>query len=221
MNGYGAYPQGYRLRLASNGAWGLYYANGAEGDGTSLASGSVTLTGTWHNIKLRMSGSTLTCFIENQQVTNPAINNSQSGNGLAGLGTGSTTPVWTSSNQNNPPRNTAMFDNFIINTPGGAPPSPTIFSQDANPPYSKNSVTIEASPQPMQARVTPVLTSYKVFGSQFVLPKELIGKTIAVTVYDLKGTLVQKVVAKGTVVPIRNGSCKSNEAVIVKLRVAD
>jgi galactosylceramidase len=219
MNGYGAYPQGYRLRLASNGDWGLYYANGAEGDGTSLATGNVTLTGTWHNIKLRMSGSTLTCFIENNQVTNPAITDSKSGNGLAGLGTGSATPVWTSSNQKNPPRNTAMFDNFIIDKVGGTTGlAPTTFSQDATPPYGPSTSIVDKQ---INVRMMPVSISYKVFSNQFSIPKEIAGKNISASVYDLKGKLVQKVITNGAMINLGNKYGKSNEVFIVKLKVLD
>ena len=32
-------------------------------------------------------------------------------------------------------RNTALFDNLIVNTVGGPKPQPTVFAQDANPLY--------------------------------------------------------------------------------------
>jgi galactosylceramidase len=213
---YGCYPRGYYFHLASNGAWGLYYANGAAGDGTSLATGMATLTGTgWHNVKLQMSGSTLTGLIENKQVCN--VTNSQSGNGVAGLCTGSASP--TSPSSTNPPRNTACFDNLIINTVNGATPTPTVFSQDATPPYSFISVGVAA--RPLQVTMPPAQTSYKIVGGQFIMPKEFFGKTVAAGIYNLEGKLVQKMIVKGAAINLRNNFAKSSEVLIVKLKPID
>jgi galactosylceramidase len=204
---YGCYPRGYYFHLASNGAWGLYYANGAAGDGTSLATGTATLTGTWHNVKLQMSGSTLTGLIENKQVC--SVTNSSSGNGVAGLCTGST----------NGSRNTACFDNLIINTVNGATPTPTVFAQDATPPYSFLPVGVAA--HPMQVTMAPAQTSYKIVGNQFVMPKEFSGKTVSASVYNLEGKLVQKMTVKGAAMNLRNNYGWSNEVFIVKLKTID
>jgi galactosylceramidase len=203
---YGCYPRGYYFHLASNGAWGLYYANGAAGDGTSLATGTATLTGTWHNVKLQMSGSTLTGLIENKQVC--SVTNSSSGNGVAGLCTGST----------NGSRNTACFDNLIINTVNGATPTPTVFSQDATPPYSF--ITVGVADHPVKASMTPSLTSYKVVGGQFVMPKEFSGKTVSASVYNLEGKLTQKMIVKGAAINLHNYGM-SSEVSIVKLKAID
>jgi galactosylceramidase len=215
---YGCYPRGYYFHLASNGAWGLYYANAASGDGTSLATGTATLTGTgWHNVKLQMSGSTLTGFIENKQVCN--VTNSQSGNGVAGLCAGSASP--TSPASTNPPRNTACFDNLIINTVNGATPTPTDFStHDANPPYSF-STQPRSLVEPLHERITTALTSYKAFGNHFVIPKEFAGKNIAATVYDLKGKLVKKTIIKTSSIDLGTNFNRPNEVFIVKLKVLE
>jgi hypothetical protein len=195
--------------LASNGAWGLYYANGAAGDGTSLATGTATLTGTgWHNVKLQMSSSTLTGLIENKQVC--TVTNSSSSNGVAGLCAGST----------NGSRNTACFDNLIINTVNGATPSPTVFAQDATPPYSF--ITVGVVDHPVKASMTPIRTSsFKVVGNQFMIPKEFSGKTVAASIYNLEGKLVQKMTVKGTVMNLRNNYGWSSEVFIVKLKTID
>jgi Glycosyl hydrolase family 59. len=203
---YGCYPRGYYFHLASTGAWGLYYVNGAAGDGTSLASGTATLTGTeWHNVKLQLNGSTLTGFIEGKQVT--TVTNSSSGAGVAGLCTGST----------NGSRNTACFDNLIINTVNGATPTPTVFSQDATPPYSF--LPVGVATHPTQVSMAPAQTSYKVVGGQFVMPKEFAGKNVAV--YDLKGKLLQKVLSRDAVVNLRKVYGISSQAYIVKLKVIE
>jgi hypothetical protein len=204
---YGCYPRGYYFHLASNGAWGLYYANGAAGDGTSLATGTATLTGTgWHNVKLQMNGTTLTGLIENTQVC--SVTNSQSGNGVAGLCTGST----------NNTRNTACFDNLIINTVSGAAPTPTVFAQDATPPYSF--ITVGVVDHPVKASMTPIRTSsFKVVGNQFMIPKEFSGKTVAASVYDLQGRLLEKVMTKTAAINLGNSFNKASEVLIVKFNV--
>ena len=206
---YGCYPRGYYLRLASTGAWGLYYVAGAAGDGTALATGTVTLTGTWHNVKLQMNGTTLTCFIQNVQVTNPGITNGSSGNGVAGLCTGST----------NNTRNSAYFDNLIINTVNGPTPQPTVFAQDSTPPYGPS--TGVENTKTAAAVMVPALTSFKVVGERFVIPQELAGKNVAVAVYDLKGKLLQKVTTRDAVIDLRKGHGKSSETYIVNLKVAE
>ena len=208
---YGCYPRGYYFRLASTGAWGLYYVNGASGDGTSLASGTATLTGTntWHNVKLQMNGSTLTGFIENKQVT--TVTNSSSGNGVAGLCTGST----------NNTRNTACFDNLIINTVNGAAPTPTVFAQDATPPYAFSTAIIGKGAQAKVTHLMIASTSYKVVGGQFMVPEEFAGKTVIASVYDLKGKLLQKVTTKNAIINLRKNFSASNEVFVVKLKALD
>jgi galactosylceramidase len=206
---YGCYPRGYYFHLASNGAWGLYFANSAAGDGTLLATGTATLTGTWHNVKLQMNGTTLTGLIENTQVC--SVTNSQSSNGVAGLCTGST----------NNARNTACFDNLIINTVNGATPSPTVFAQDSTPPYAFGTVAIGKSAQPMAARIVFGSTSYKAMGGQFKVPEEFAGKTVLAAVYDLKGKLLQNVTTKSSWINLRKNFNKSNEIFIVKLKTLD
>jgi galactosylceramidase len=204
---YGCFPRGYYLRLSSTGAWNLGYANGAAGDGSSLASGTATLTGTgWHNVKLQMSGSTLTGLIENKQVC--SVTNSQSGNGVAGLYAGTTSGG----------RNTACFDNLIINTVNGATPTPTVFAQDATPPYSTTTVV---AGQPITSRAVPARLSYKVVGGQFAIPKEFSGKTVAALVYDLKGRLMKKVITKTAAINLDDSFNKASEVFIVKLNVAN
>lgn len=206
---YGCYPTGYYLRLASTGAWGLYFVSGAAGDGTSLASGTATLTGTWHNVKLRMTGTTLTGLIENTQVC--SVTNSSSGNGVAGLCTGNT----------NNTRNTAYFDNLIINTVNGAAPTPTVFVQDATPPYAFGTAIIGKNAQPKVTLWMPSSTSYKVVGGKFMVPEEFAGKTVIASVYDLKGKLLQKVTTKNSIINLRKNYSASNEVFVVKLKALD
>jgi hypothetical protein len=153
-----------------------------------------------------MSGSTLTCFIENQQVTNPPVSNSSSGNGVAGLYAGTTSGG----------RNTACFDNLIINTVNGATPTPTVFAQDATPPYS--TTTIVAG-QPIPSHAVPTPLSYKVVGGRCAIPKEFSGKTVAASVYDLQGRLLEKVMTKTAAINLGNSFNKASEVLIVKFNV--
>ena len=101
--------------IESAGAWGLY-ATTSSGLGNVLASGQLTLVNTWHNLKLRFSGTTITGFVEGNQVCN--ITNSTYANGMVGFITGDLTNY-----------NTAMFDNLLVNTVGGATPQPTVFAR--------------------------------------------------------------------------------------------
>ena len=132
-NGYGCNPKGYYLRLAADGTCSLYLATQASGRGakaqsaagTQLAEGKVEnfSANQWHNLKLQFSGSSITGFVDNTQVLS-ATNTALAG-GMAGLVTGG---------ENNA-RNTALFDNLIVNTVNGPAPKPTEFEQDNSPIY--------------------------------------------------------------------------------------
>jgi galactosylceramidase len=210
-DGYHAYPKGYYLKLSSNGAWALMMASSTSSStaGSSLASGTATLTGSWHNVKLQFSGSTITGYIENKSVcTSP---NASFAKGMAALATGDPSGSRTS----------AYFDNLIINTVNGPAPTPTDFAhQDSFPPYS-GIVGVNKISQPLAPHLTLASTFYKVIGGQFVVPKEFAGKTIAANVYDLKGKLVQRATTKNDAINLRSDFGKSNEVFIVKLKALD
>jgi len=125
--------QCYYLRLNPAGAWGLY-ATTSSGLGNALASGQVTLTHSWHNLKLRFSGSTIAGFVEGNQVF--SITDATYSHGMVGFITGDLSTY-----------NTAMFDNLLVNTVGGTVPPPTVFAQDANPPYTAIPVDLELPAQ--------------------------------------------------------------------------
>jgi galactosylceramidase len=122
--GYGTGFQAYYLTLDTTGAWGFYAGTGANSGNTaetanSLASGKATLTtGDWHNMKLVFSGTSIKGLIDGTQVF--SITDGTYKSGQVGLGTQSQGGKYT----------TAYFDNLIVNTVGGAPPSPTPFPQD-------------------------------------------------------------------------------------------
>lgn len=85
-------PKGYCLRLYSSGEWSI------RDSLNNLTTGSIAaVAGTWHTLKLRCQGTTLTGFIDGVKVG--AVSNGAYAAGMTGLGTG-----W----------NTALFDNLAI-----------------------------------------------------------------------------------------------------------
>jgi len=122
--GYGTGFKAYYLTLDTTGAWGFYVGNGANSantaeTSTTLASGKATLTGgSWHNMKLVFSGTSIKGLIDRTQVF--SISDGTYKSGQVGLGTQSQSGKYT----------IADFDNLIVNTVNGAAPSPTTFVQD-------------------------------------------------------------------------------------------
>jgi galactosylceramidase len=144
--------QCYYLRLNPAGTWALY-ATTSSGLGNVLASGQATLTGQWHNLKVRFSGTTITGFVEGNQVCN--ITSTTYSHGMVGFITGDLATY-----------NTAMFDNLLVNTVGGAVPQPTVFAQDATPPY--NAIPVNLT-MPAQTNGQFVLTFIGQGGQNYVL----------------------------------------------------
>jgi galactosylceramidase len=145
-DGYGCAPKGYYLRLAADGAYTLVAINGKAGPvdlgdkehqaallaaGNSGEKGEKQMTaGTitnfaasqWHNVKLQFSGATITGFVDGAQVL--STTNSAFSHGMAGLVTGDFKT-----------RNTACFDNLMINAAGAATPPPAVFGRHQTPIY--------------------------------------------------------------------------------------
>jgi hypothetical protein len=86
-------PRGYWLALNNaTASWELHSSS------ILLASGSTNVpTNTWHNLRLAMQGSSLSCYVDGTLVTN--VTDYACANGLAGMGCG-----W----------HGAQFDNFIL-----------------------------------------------------------------------------------------------------------
>jgi galactosylceramidase len=146
-DGYGCAPKGYYLRLAADGACTLVTVNGKAGEvelgdkeyqARLLAAGNSDEKGEkqmaagtaanvagnqWHNVKLQFSGSTITGFVDGAQVL--SVTNTLYSHGMAGLITGIDTKT----------RNTAFFDNLLINAVGAATPKPTVFTENQSPIY--------------------------------------------------------------------------------------
>jgi galactosylceramidase len=126
-SGYGCNPKGYYLRVDADGNCSLYASTQTKNGepGNQLAAGQAGEIGTnqWHNLKLQFSGTNITAFVDQKQVL--TAGDGTYVNGMAGLVTGG---------QGNA-RNSALFDNLIINTVNGPKPKPTVFPQDEHPMY--------------------------------------------------------------------------------------
>jgi lysophospholipase L1-like esterase len=135
--GYGCNPKGYYVRLNADGACSIWLStqtkNGAPGKQLATALAGEIGTNTWHNLKLQFSGTNILALVDGKQIL--SVGDSTYASGLAGLVTGGEGNA----------RNTALFDNLIINSVNGAKPEPTIFPQDAAPMYA---VSAPTSPTP-------------------------------------------------------------------------
>jgi galactosylceramidase len=214
-DGYGCYPKGYYLALYATGAWALYAAAGNTSMGSELASGNVTLTaGQWTNVMLQMNGSTIVGKINNTQVC--SVTNTSYSTGMVGLCSGLTGTA-------GQPNNTAMYDNLIINTVNGATPPVTVFPQDTSPPYAflGSTTGVIQKAAPASSITFPSAMTFKIFGTQFSVPKEFAGKRMAYSVYDMKGALLQKGITQGGAsINLKKDLSGLNQVRLIKLKQA-
>lgn len=148
--GYGTIPKGYFLQLGSDGQCRLVVSRGKKekkrlvGDaeqqalikaGKDYSEGGEMILGvvkvanvlpdTWHNLKLRFKGSTITAIVDGKAVL--SVTDTLYSHGMAGLlALGGETKL-----------STPYFDNLLINGPGGKLPTPTVFSKNIKPMYKK------------------------------------------------------------------------------------
>ena len=126
-NGWNGNPNGYYARLDADGNCAIYIANQAlKGTGDrQLAAAKVSdwKPDAWHNVKLRFQGPKITMLVNDADVAE--IADGMFGRGIAGLITGG----------DGNDRNTALFDNLLINRVNGGAISPTVFPQDGQPIY--------------------------------------------------------------------------------------
>lgn len=124
-SGYGCVPKGYYLQLSAKGTCTLYAATQVKNNpaGNKLASVNIANTGAWHNLKLQFSGNQITGFVNGAQVI--SVRDTLYTKGMAGLMTGNDPKL----------RNTALFDNLLINKVNGTAVPPTVFAQDKWPIY--------------------------------------------------------------------------------------
>ncbi len=127
--GYGTVPKAYYLRVSPDGTCALFVAKQGNnaGAGTQLATAKADnfAPDQWHNVKLRFSGTTITGFVDDMQML--TVQDATYAKGMAGFLTGDAPNT----------RNTAMFDNLLVNTVNGAKPQPTAFPSDQNPIYKR------------------------------------------------------------------------------------
>jgi galactosylceramidase len=129
-NGWEDDPDGYYARLNDDGTCAIYLASQhikEKPHDRQLAAGEVAnwSAGTWHNVKLRFEGSKLTLLVDGQ-TTITAVDQGFP-HGLAGLITGGDGVA----------RNSALFDNLLINRVNGGAIGPTGFAQDGQAIYSR------------------------------------------------------------------------------------
>jgi galactosylceramidase len=127
--GKDAVPVGYFLALSAGDGWALYSRLDGKTKspyGTPLAKG--TLIGldahTWHNLKLRFSGTVITTFVDGAKVSE--IDNKDCARGLVGLVT-SDQGLW---------RTTTCFSNLVIKPVDGSEPDPNVFEAGSLPLYT-------------------------------------------------------------------------------------
>ena len=126
-NGWDGDPNGYYARLNADGSCALCIAD-EHLKGTrdrQLAAGEAKdwKGDGWHNVKLRFEGSKIMMLVDGAAVV--SAEDGTFGHGLAGLITGGEGNA----------RNTALFDNLLINRVNGAAVEPTVFPQDDQPIY--------------------------------------------------------------------------------------
>jgi galactosylceramidase len=128
--GFGCVPKAYYMRLAVDGSCALCAVTQSKSN--NINGGDPLATGTaphiagkqWHNVKMRLFGDVITGFVDGAPVL--CVTNQLHVRGMAGLVAGG--------DPGN--RNTALFDNLLINAVGAATPKPTVFKENQLPIYS-------------------------------------------------------------------------------------
>jgi galactosylceramidase len=126
--GYGCVPKGYYFNVGADGTCSLFISTQKKNEdaGDKLAAGTIPdfSAEKWHHLKLQFSGDTITGFVDGIKVL--SAKDSVYTKGMAGLMTGTDPKL----------RNTAFFDNLLINHVNGAVPKPAAFS-NISPIYKK------------------------------------------------------------------------------------
>ena len=126
-NGWDGDPNGYYARLYPDGGCALYVAGGHYKGNRErqLAVGEAKRWqgNRWHNLKLRFENQKITVLVDNAAVI--TAEDKEYERGVAGLVTGGEGSA----------RNTALFDNLLINHVNGGEVPPTAFTQDGSPIY--------------------------------------------------------------------------------------
>ncbi|WP_457271586.1 hypothetical protein [Pedobacter sp. UYEF25] len=147
-SGYGTIPKGYFLQLGSDGQCRLVVSRGKRekkklvGDaeqqelikaGEDYSEGGEKVLGiarianvspnTWHNLKLRFNGSTITALVDGKSIL--TVTDTLYSHGMAGLlALGGKTKL-----------GMPYFDNLLVNAPEAKLPTPTVFSKNIKSMY--------------------------------------------------------------------------------------
>jgi galactosylceramidase len=129
-NGWEDAPNGYYARLNADGTCAIYKASQQLKSKThdrQLAGGEISnwKPADWHNLKLRFEGTKITMLVDGAVVI--TADDSEFPTGLAGLITGGDGDA----------RNSALFDNLLINRVNGGAIPPTHLAQKLDPLYRK------------------------------------------------------------------------------------
>ncbi|HEX9046464.1 MAG TPA: hypothetical protein VF988_05505, partial [Verrucomicrobiae bacterium] len=126
-SGWGCNPKGYYARLAQDGTVSIWVANSSQtgAPGQQLASGMLAnfKAEKWHNLKLRFAGTKISALVD--EVEGATATDGTYASGMAGLVSGGEKNT----------RNTALFDDLVINAVGASKPDPTILAQAVIPMY--------------------------------------------------------------------------------------
>jgi galactosylceramidase len=118
--GYGCVPKGYYLNITTDGKCSLFISTQKENEpiGIKLAAAAIPKFSAdkWHNLKLQFSGDMISGFVDGIKVL--SAKNDVYTKGMAGLMTGTDPKL----------RNTALFDNLLINRVNAAVPEPATFA---------------------------------------------------------------------------------------------
>jgi galactosylceramidase len=126
--GYGCVPKGYYLSLSAEGTCSLFISTQKENEAVGVRLATAAVPGfsasRWHHLKLQFSGDMITGFVDKEKVL--SAKDSVYNKGMAGLMTGTDPKL----------RNTALFDNLLINSLGGGVSQPVQFHK-ISPIYKK------------------------------------------------------------------------------------
>ena len=126
-NGWDGNPDGYYARLYPDGGCALYVASsrykGSRDKQLAIGEARRWRFNRWHNLKLRFEKQTITVLVDNVPVI--TTENDEFSHGLAGLITGG---------EGNG-RDSASFDNLLINRVNGGAVKPAVFVQDGSAMY--------------------------------------------------------------------------------------
>ena len=134
--GVNEHPRGLYLQLADDGTCTLISNNCTKEEPMpkTLATAKTPVTaGTWHQLRLRMAGTSITGLVDGVEVVHAT--DATATHGLAGLCTGPGTTTNPTTAPTYTKQSTADFDNLTVNPISAPTPPETIFGSDRRPMY--------------------------------------------------------------------------------------